>query len=415
VLRIRRSLFATAAGGGVSKVLFVINSLTGGGAERVLTTILARSEARRDRHEMSLALLDDEPDAYPPPDWLDVRRLGGGGGLVESVRNLGSLQAELRPDVTVSFLTRSNVANAIANIASSRPVVISERVHTAAHLGAGLSALAAKSMVRLCYRRSNRVIVVSKGVGDHLVGDFGLPADKVSVIYNPVDIGRIAGLAGQAAEAAPGRPFIFAMGRLVPNKNFELLIRAYAGLQTDALLVIAGEGPHRPMLEGLAAELGLQGKVVFPGFVANPYALMREALFYVLPSNAEGFPNGLVEAMAVGLPVISTDCPSGPAEILEGMAARGQAVDARWGVLTAPDDVPGMRSALESFADPGRRSRFSRLARQRVRRFDVEQAVDAYWSVIEGALGATEPTDALGPDDMRNHSTREVPACTPRP
>lgn len=371
------------------KVIFIINSLAGGGAERVMTTLLAHSRQRASAFEFGLVLLDDEPSAYTLPEWLKVWPLQGRGGLLESVLSLRRLLEREQPDITLSFLTRANIANAAAMAGTGRPWIISERIHTTAHLGAGASAELAKLFVRFSYPPATRVIAPSQGVGDHLVQRFGVAAERIRVIHNPFDLEHIATLAAQPAAWTPGNPFILAMGRLVDVKNFDLLLDAYAESGVNENLVIVGEGPKRASLQRRIAELGLEGRVTLPGFVSNPFALMRRAALYVLPSNAEGFPNGLVEAMAVGLPVISTDCPSGPAEILGGHAGeRGVVVQAEHGVLVPTDDRPAMRDALRSMSAPETRRRYADLAKARAEAFDVASTVNAYWSVIEDALGS---------------------------
>ncbi len=367
------------------KISFVINSLAGGGAERVMTTLLTHSQARMATHDIELVLLDDEAEAYTLPDWLPVVRLAGGGGLATSLKSLTRHLLRRRPDVTLSFLTRANICNAVAMGILRRPFIISERVHTSAHLGDGRGARVVKAMVRLTYGRATRVIAVSQGVGDHLVEAYGVRADRVVAIDNPFDLSRIARMAAEAPAWRPDAPYLLGVGRLAPNKNFALLIRAYAAARPEQDLVIAGEGGERDSLLALARELGVADRVHLPGFTANPYALMAGADFYVLPSNAEGFPNGLVEAMAVGLPVLSTDCPSGPSEILGAHATDGLVV-AKHGLLVPCDDTAAMVAGIRHMGDAGERSRLGALASARAADFDVAAVADRYWGIIEETL-----------------------------
>lgn len=377
------------------RILFAINSLAGGGAERVLATLLGGSEPWRARYDIHLALLDDEPRAYDVPDWVEVHQLGAQYKLLPSLTQLRALVGRLAPDATLSFLTRANVANAWAMAGRGRPWLISERVNTSAHLG---SAFAAKAMVRIVYPRAAHVIAVSEGVVDDLAANFGVARARMSAIANPVDHDRIAELAAEPPAFTPAGPYIVAAGRLMPKKNFPLLLRAYAQAAPHERLVILGEGPERGALEALAASLGIAGRVDMPGFVANPFAVVARARAYASSSNAEGFPNGLVEAMACGVPVIATNCASGPSEILAGRprdAIRG-GIDVDAGALVPTDDVPAFAAALDRVLAEPHRSRCGARARERSLAYGVAQAAENYWTRIEAALAAPtarQPTD----------------------
>lgn len=370
------------------RILFAINSLAGGGAERVLTTLLAASEPWRDRYAIHLALLDREPAAYPVPDWIEVHQLDARHRLLPSLIQLRGLAGRLAPDATLSFLTRANVANAAAMAGRGRPWLVSERVNTSAHLGSGLGAMFAKAMVRASYPRAAHVIAVSEGVVDDLVANFGVRRERVSAIANPVDHRRIAELAQEAPAFVPDGPYVVAAGRLVPNKNFAMLLDAYARSGLPARLVILGEGPERAALESRAQALGIADRVDMPGFIDNPYALLARAALFAMPSNAEGFPNGLVEAMACGLPVVATNCASGPSEILAGLAREAVPgpMDVDAGALVPPDDPARFADALSAVHAEPRRSAAGAAALQRSLAYGVEQAAANYWARIERAL-----------------------------
>lgn len=371
------------------RILFAINSLAGGGAERVLATLLGGSTPWRERYDIHLALLDDEPRAYDVPEWVEVHQLDAQFKLLPSLTQLRALVGRLSPDVTLSFLTRANVANAWAMAGRSRPWLISERVNTSAHLG---GARAAKAMVRMVYPRAAHVIAVSDGVVDDLAANFGVARARMSAIANPVDHEQIAELAAQQPSFTPAGPYIVAAGRLMPNKNFPLLLRAYAEAAPRERLVILGEGPERGALEALTASLSIADRVDMPGFVANPFAVVARAEAYAMPSNAEGFPNGLVEAMACGLPVVATNCASGPSEILADRARETitGAIDVDAGALVPTDDVDAFAAALGRVLAEPRRSVCGARARKRSRAYGVEQAARNYWARIEAALAAPE-------------------------
>jgi glycosyltransferase involved in cell wall biosynthesis len=369
------------------RILFAINSLAGGGAERVLATLLAGSVPWRARYDIHLALLDDEPRAYDVPEWVAVHQLGARHKLLPSLTQLRALVGRVSPDATLSFLTRANIANAWAMAGRGRPWLISERVNTSAHLG---DARAAKAMVRIVYPRAAHVIAVSDGVVDDLAANFRVERARMSAIANPVDHRRIAELAAEPPAFVPADRYIVSAGRLMPNKNFPLLLRAYAQASPRERLVILGEGPERGALQALAASLGIADRVDMPGFVANPFAVVARAQAYAMPSNAEGFPNGLVEAMACGIPVVATNCASGPSEILAGRSrdAISGRIDVDAGALVPTDDVEAFAAALVDVLAEPRRSACGAKARERSLAYGVEQAAANYWARIEAALRA---------------------------
>jgi len=163
------------------------------------------------------------------------------------------------------------------------------------------------------------------------------------VIYNPVVSPELYEKADAPLEHPWFRsnqpPVILGVGRHYPQKGFDTLLRAFARVrqETPARLVILGEGPERPNLERLASELGVAADVDMPGFDPNPFRYMKRAGVFVLSSRYEGLPNVLIQAMACGCPVVSTDCPNGPAEILDG---------GRYGALVPVDDVEAMARAI---------------------------------------------------------------------
>ena len=366
------------------RIAFIINSLAGGGAERVMTVLLAASKDRLAHYELSLVLLDDEPRAYPLPDWLPVHQLDARFSLPRSAAALTKLLRTLRPDATLSFLTRANVASVGAARLLGHRAVISERVNSSAHFGTGAKAALSKALVRLTYPNADHVITVSSGVSDDLAANFGVHRARITPIANPVDVEAIVARAAEPAEIVPPGRYIVAMGRMTRPKNHRLLIDAYARAGTDALLLLLGEGPERAALQSQVKALGLSGRVMMPGFVSNPFAVMARADAYVSASDAEGFPNGLVEAMALGLPVISTNCASGPAEILAG--ARREAItgmaQAAHGLLVPTGDADRLAQAIGLLDDSALRTSYGERARRRAADYGVARAANQYWDIM---------------------------------
>jgi glycosyltransferase involved in cell wall biosynthesis len=389
----RSGVASAAATQGRRRILFIINSLAGGGAERVMCTLLRASEGELGRNGIALLLLDRDSSMYEVPRWIEVKQLDCRHSLVRSIWSVWRAIRRMRPDVTVSFLTRANVANVVATRLLGIPAIVSERVNTTSHLGSGFGAALARLFVRATYPKAHAIIAVSQGVADELRSAYGVPGERISVIANPIDLDEIRTQAEAGTAVQIEGPYAVTMGRLMPNKNFGMLIEAFARSGIAGKLLILGDGPERPALGSRIEGLGLGGRILMPGFSANPFPTLRRADFYVSPSNAEGFPNSLLEAMSVGLPVISTNCPSGPSEVLADRPREGigsGVVFAEHGILVPPDDAAAMAEALRAMADPERRRLYGERSPKRAADFGVARARDAYWSVIDAQPAAAK-------------------------
>jgi glycosyltransferase involved in cell wall biosynthesis len=197
---------------------------------------------------------------------------------------------------------------------------------------------------RWFYPWADGIVAVSQGVAQDLAAASGLPAEAIQVIYNPVITPSFLAKAQEPLDHpwfAPGQPpVILGVGKLEQQKDFPTLIRAFAQVRDicPSRLMILGWGPDRPQLEALIRELGLtEEEVALPGYIGNPYAYMARAGLFALSSAWEGLPTVLIEAMAAGVPVVSTDCKSGPQEILN----HGQ-----YGALTPVGDHRALAEAM---------------------------------------------------------------------
>ncbi len=227
------------------------------------------------------------------------------------------------------------------------------------------------------YPRLDALVAVSEGVAADVSAITGLPADRVAVVRNPVitpELERLAAAGPAQREPAGGRdtPVVLGMGRLTRQKDFPTLLRAFARVRAGrpCRLVILGEGRDRGELSGLARSLGVEGDVALPGFLANPYPDLAAADVFVLSSAWEGSPNALTEAMALGTPVVATDCPSGPREILRGGAVAP---------LVAVGDEAAMADAIRAQLE--RPTPAGRL-REAVREYHVDVSAGAYARVL---------------------------------
>lgn len=333
---------------GVAPPLAVfLPSLHGGGAERVMTKLAACLAAEGERVDLVLAraegpYLDEIPPTVRLVDLAASRVLTSLSPLVRYLRRerpwaLISSQGHIN---VVALLARRLAGVATRVVVTEHNVAPGHSVPLRARLFGGL-------LARHFYPSAHAVVAVSSGVADHAAAALHLPREQIEVIYNPVVTPELERQARESVcnswfEAAA--PPVVAVGRLTPQKDFPTLIRAFRQLvdQRHARLMILGEGPERARLEALVEEQQLADTVALPGFIVNPYPYMRQAAAFVLSSAWEGLPSVLIEAMACGCPVISTDCRSGPREILE---------DGRWGRLVPVGDATALAQAIGEVLD----------------------------------------------------------------
>jgi N-acetylgalactosamine-N,N'-diacetylbacillosaminyl-diphospho-undecaprenol 4-alpha-N-acetylgalactosaminyltransferase len=366
------------------RIVFVINSLTAGGAERALVDLLAYLEDHLRGYTVHLVLLDVEEQRHAVPPYVQKHILNANFDVFWSTVLLARLLRELAPAVTLSFLNRSNCANVISSRMLKYPCIISERVHTTSHFGIGVSAVINKAIVRLTYPLADQVIAVSEGVKDELIANFGVHASKIRVIYNPINTDRICERALDTPSIRLPEPYILGIGRLESNKNFRLLIESYRSSQISENLVILGEGNERSELERFVSSLGLGGRVILPGYVQNPYPIIGAARLFVSSSNAEGFPNALIEAMALGCPVVATDCDTGPMEILSRKkgARCTEIALAEYGILVPVNSAELLTEAIRIASRENIRTMYSQRGKERARDFGIRNSIDQYWSAI---------------------------------
>jgi glycosyltransferase involved in cell wall biosynthesis len=322
-----------------------------------------------------------------PPD-VPVHVLGT-RRLAVSVPALARVIRRERPDVVLCMHGGANVVAAAAHLAARSParLVLSERsalVRDDRSRARTVIELAAK---RALYRRADAVTAVSAGVGRDLVARLGLAADRVAVVYNPVLEDDLAAQAAApidhpwfaVAGAGAGVPVIAAVGRLVAIKDYPALLAAFARIRAErpARLAILGDGPLRGELAGRITAAGLAGDVELFGFQPNPFAFLARARLLLHASHAEGLPGALIQAMACGAPVVSTDCDFGPREVV---------TDGRDGYLVPVGDVAALAARAGALlADAGLAARMSAAARQSARRFAAATVIDAYERAITGA------------------------------
>ncbi len=295
------------------------------------------------------------------------------------------LRAARRSDVIVSVSEMGmNVllAKAAATI-TRRPLVIA--VHTP--LGDSVREWVPFGLRRLVLavnRRSDASICVSEGLAEATIAQGVQPA-RVHVVTNGVDVAAIRARADIDPGLTLGRPLVVAVGRLTPQKGFDVLIEAHArALAAGAAhhLAIIGEGPDRPLLEKQIAELGVTTSVTLLGFRENPHAFMRRADLFCLPSRWEGYPLVVIEALAVGVPIVATDCVSGPTEILAG---------GRYGDLVEVGSASALAAAIaRRLADPAAPEARAAAA-ERALDFDPDRAAARFLEIFATLSPRTAP------------------------
>lgn len=362
----------------IKSISLFIPNLQAGGAQRIAVT-LANSFAARGLHT---SLIVGEGGVFQDLVAGDVNLINLGSSRTTGC--IGGLIRHLiavRPDILFSMMTHANIAAAVAHGLARAPsaLVLSERISFRFPSPRFGDRLAVKLMP-LLYRRADLVAVVSKGMEAEVAEITGLPAERIATLHNPVLDSAFRKMISVEdpdihlwLRAPKQGPVVLAVGRLYGQKDFETLVTAFARVRSrrpEARLVILGEGELRSELEALVETLDLGNAVAMPGFAPNPYASMVRADLFVLSSKAEGLPGVLIQAMACGLPVVSTDCPTGPREILE---------DGKWGELVPVGDVEALANAIDrAVANPTPPE-----TKKRASVFEEERVIDSYLRCFE--------------------------------
>lgn len=360
------------------RLCLAISSLAAGGAERVLTQLADHWVDAG--HDVLLLTTHDRGGA--PHYRTDARvRLASVDPLRGAplrhpllVRSLRRAISRERPDVVISFLNYTNIFVLTACRGLGIPVIVSERLDPRV-IGIGRSW---EVLRRLTYRHAARLVAQTSTAGalyEHLA------PGRLVVIPNPVAAPR--GAAGMPdGWPEPPASTVIAVGRLQHQKGFDLALRAFKNLSPEFpawRFIILGEGPLRGELEQLREDLGLADRVFMPGRVPDPEPWLRQADIFLMSSRSEGFPNALAEAMAVGLPVVSTDCPSGPADLV---------TNGHDGLLVRPDDAEELARGLRALMVSAElRQRLGSEAVRVVERFSPP-AVFAAWDKLVADVAA---------------------------
>jgi glycosyltransferase involved in cell wall biosynthesis len=409
-------------------VAFLLSDLRGGGVQRMVTILagaLADRGARIEivvchpggelepdlsagvtvvplqrRNPLAARLAALRADARAIPALLrPILSRKHGSRSVAFLPALADYLRTARPDALFAATPYLNIEAVLARRLAGVPtrLVLSERNHFSSgkprkdwrrrHLSAAM---------RHAYLQADAIVAVSDGVARDIALTLDIPPGRITTLYNPTITPDFAARLREPCDhpwLAPGAPpVVLSIGRLAHQKDFPTLIRAFARVRQDppARLLIGGKGSpaQADRIYELASELGVRDRVEVLGFVRNPLPYMARAAVFALSSRFEGFPNVLLEALACGTPVVSTDCPSGPREILD---------DGAFGALVPVGDDRALAEAIErALADPPDPERW----RARAGCFDYEHAIDRYQAVLLGSAadqGGIETAEGAEP------------------
>ncbi|WP_019503956.1 glycosyltransferase family 4 protein [Pleurocapsa sp. PCC 7319] len=366
------------------KITLVISSLGCGGGERAIV-LLAEGLANLKHQVTLITLADKSTDFYQlssKVSRLDLGIMGKSSSIVEAlannIRRLSTLRKAIestKPDVVVSSLRITNVSVILALLGKKYPVIVTEQNDVKVFS----YGLVWETLRRLTYPLCSKVVSVSQGVD---LGIDLLPSNKRAVIYNPITIKDDQTTPPLPPEVDSNKNWIASMGRLTDQKGHDLLLQAFhkiADKHSNWQLLILGRGELGEQLEKMRDELGLSGQVIFTDALSNPFAVLKKAKLFVMASRNEGFPLAHGEALACGLPVIATDCPSGPREMIR------HEID---GLLVDNYDIDGLAAAMNYLmSDEQERKRLAAKASEVVERFGQDKIVAEWETLIQKVVG----------------------------
>ena len=404
-------------------LLLLIPNLGVGGAQRVFHDHSVELAKHYRITEVVFNL--DGGNQYPSANKLVSLDVVGGGNPVDKLQNfwrrvtrLKALKSRLETDVCISHLEGADYVNLLSK---GREKIIlcvhGSKLHDAEIRGT-LGWLRKKVLMPALYNRADRIVTVSRDIGPELISGFGVKPEKLVTINNFFEVAQVEARSQEAlseaeADVYAAAPVLVTSGRLAPQKNQAPLLDVFAALlrRQPAKLVFVGDGELRAALTDRARALGLRvfaaweaeatltpdHDVYFLGLQANPFKYLRSATAFVLPSAWEGFPMALGEAMICGLPVLSTDCPTGPREML-APATAAPAVALRhaergaYGLLLpmlnnpatlAADQAIWTSALAKLLADAAERERLGQLARERMQDFTRERIFGQWLQLVE--------------------------------
>ncbi|MCU0548153.1 MAG: glycosyltransferase [Leptolyngbya sp. Prado105] len=362
------------------KIAIFLRDLDAGGTQKVSANLIREMVARGTVPDLVVSALKGPFLKEIPPE-VRVINLNS-KRLLFSFFKLSQYLRESQPDVLLSTAFSGNIAAILAKYLSRAKTRVLIATHNTLSVDKHNVPLHVRLpllfLMRAVYPFADTIIAVSEGAARDLEIELSLNLGSVKTVYNPIVNSEMLRKAQEQNEHPwfqPGQPPVFlTIGRLFKQKNHRNLLQAFSEVRSQqaSRLMILGEGDLREELECLVKELGLESDVWMPGFVDNPLSYLRQAQAFVLSSDYEALPTVLVEAMACGCPIVSTNCPYGPLEILE---------NGKYGLLVPPNDPNALANAMQQIIKTPN-DQCSLL--NRARDFSVDLIVPQYLEMFGG-------------------------------
>jgi glycosyltransferase involved in cell wall biosynthesis len=372
----------------MKNVVFFIGSLQAGGTEAKLARNFFPLLKSRGRMNPKLLMLKEAGEFLEVlPEGIEKLSLReeAATNILSVIPRFRNALRELEADVVISCMWYPAIISHLAKTYGG--IHFRHIVHDTTHMteyiryefGQEKYQWAKLHLIKKAYKNADSIIVVSEGEKDDLIENFSVPERLVEVVYNPIDIKSIRHMSAVDTDLDIDKPVIVSVGRIIYSKGFDILLKAFRMVRDriDCRLLILGKGVERERLERMSEALGLGKDIVFLGFHHNPFKFMRKALLFCTATRYEGLGNAIIEAMALGLPVIATDCRSGPGETL---------MNGEYGILVPPEDPEAIADAIiRVLSDSQIRKRLSDLSLKRAGDFSLDKALSRWEEIVLGA------------------------------